>query len=105
MDATTPATMLSSEARVPTAVPRRYMVQLCKHFAHKVPATFDETHGRIEFDAGPCELEADPDTGILVMRVSAAGETDLERLENVVARHLVRFAFREQLEVSWKRSK
>lgn len=105
MDMSTTPAMLSSEARVPTAVPRRYMAQLCKHFAHKVPATFDETHGRIVFDAGPCALEADPDAGILVMRVSAAGEADLERLENVVARHLVRFAFREQLEVSWKRSK
>ena len=83
---------------------QKYLTQLCKHFAHKVPTTFDEKHGRIDFEAGRCELEADPDAGILVMRVSAADEAGLERLENVVAHHLVRFAFREQLEVSWKRA-
>lgn len=97
--------MLESAARVPTAVPRRYMAQLCKHFAHKIPATFDETHGRIQFDVGPCELEANQEAGILLMRVQATDEAGIERLENVVARHLVRFAFREQLDVSWKRSR
>ena len=40
---TTP-TMPSSEARVPTAVPRRYLAQLCKHFQHKLPVVFDEGH-------------------------------------------------------------
>ena len=97
--------MLESAARVPTAAPRRYMAQLCKHFAHKVPATFDDTRGHIQFDVGPCDLEADQDAGILVMRVRAADEAGIERLENVVARHLARFAFREQLDVSWKRSR
>jgi hypothetical protein len=99
----TPA-MLSSEARVPTAVPRRYLAQLCKHFQHKLPVTLDEGHGRIEFPAGSCELDAAADAGILLMRVVASDEAALAKLEDVVARHLERFAFREEPEVRWTRA-
>ena len=100
---TTPA-LLSSEARVPTAVPRRYLAQLCKHFQHKLPVTFDERQGRIEFPAGPCELEAEADAGTLLMRVTAGDKAALAKLEDVVARHLVRFAFREEPQVCWTRA-
>jgi hypothetical protein len=38
---------------------------------------------------------------MLIMRVTAADEAALAALEDVVARHLVRFAFREGPEVRW----
>jgi hypothetical protein len=97
---TSPA-MLSSEARVPTAVPGRYLAQLCKHFRHKLPVAFDERHGRIEFPAGRCELDAGADAETLLLRVVASDEAALAKLEDVVARHLERFAFREKPEVRW----
>ena len=96
--------MLSSEARVPTAVPRRYVGQLCKHFEHKLPVTVAEGHGRIEFPAGVCTLEATADAETLVLRVTASDEAALARLEEVVARHLERFAFRDKPEVHWVRA-
>ena len=96
--------MLSSEARVLTAVPRRYLGQLCKHFEHKLPVTLAEGHGRIEFPAGVCTLEADADAETLVMRVTASDEAALASLEDVVARHLDRFAFRDKPEVRWTRA-
>jgi uncharacterized protein len=96
--------MLSSEARVPTAAPSRYLAQLCKHFGHKLPVEFDERHGRVEFPAGRCELDAPAEAGTLVMRVIADDEAALARLEDVVARHLERFAFREKPEVHWTRT-
>jgi hypothetical protein len=99
----TPA-MPASEARVPTAVPRRYLAQLCKHFQHKLRVTLDEGHGRIAFPAGLCELDAAADAGILILRVTASDEAALARLEDVVARHLERFAFREAPEVRWTRA-
>ncbi len=92
---------LSSEARVPTAVPARYLAQLCKHFEHKLPVTLAEGRGRIEFSGGACALEAGD--GALVMRLTAGEEAALARLEDVVARHLLRFAFREKPEVHWTR--
>lgn len=96
----------SSLSRVSTAKPRRYLGQLCKHFEHKLPATYAEHYesGRIEFSVGVCELEADDAQGVLTMRLHAAHEADLARLEDVVARHLVRFAFRETLDLTWSRT-
>lgn len=91
----------SSEARVPTAIPRRYLAQLCKHFQHRLPVFLDETAGCIAFSGGTCALRADSDS--LVMRIDAADEPALAQLEDVVARHLLRFAFREPPNVRWVR--
>ena len=93
---------LSSEARVATDVPRSYLSQLCKHFQHKLPVTLAEAHGGIEFPSGTCVVEAAPDD--LVLRVTAEDEAWLTRLEDVVARHLLRFAFRENPEIRWARA-
>jgi len=101
----TEALTLSSVSHVSTRVPRRYLGQLCKHFQHKLPVTYAESYetGRIEFSAGVCELQAADAEGILEMRTRAASDADLARLEDVVARHLVRFAFRESLDFNWTR--
>jgi hypothetical protein len=95
--------MLSSEARVSTGMPRRYLGQLCKHFQHKLPVTLEETHGRITFPAGVCELDALTIAGTLTMRIVAGDEAALTTLEDVLGRHLKRFAFRDELEVLWTR--
>jgi len=95
--------MQSAEARVATAAPRRYLGQLCKHFQHKLPVTLEERRGRIEFPSGVCALEAIGEDA-LVMRVTAADEAALARLEDVVARHFVRFAFRDVPEIGWVRA-
>ena len=92
---------MDAEARVSTAVPRRYLSQLCKHFQHRLPVTLEEDRGRIEFEFGACTLRAED--GVLVLRVTAADEAALARLEDVVARHLVRFAFRDNPEIAWTR--
>jgi hypothetical protein len=98
------STRLSSEARVQTAVAARYLGQLCKHFQHKLPVTLEEQHGRIDFSAGTCELDAAVNAGALTMRVTAGDETALATLEDVITRHLKRFAFREEPEVWWIRA-
>lgn len=96
-------TMLLSEARVATTMPRRYLGQLCKHFQHKLPVTLEALQGRIEFPAGVCELDA-ATTFTLILRVSAGDAAGLASLEDVVARHLKRFAVRDELEVQWTRT-
>ena len=99
--ANTNAQPLSSVARVATDKAARYMGQLCKHFAHKIPAAFDAETGRIEFSIGVCELAVAKDA--LAIHVSAADEEALAKMEDVVARHLVRFGFRDELVVTWQR--
>ena len=93
--------MIHSEARVSTTRASRYLGQLCKHFEHRIPATYTGDHGRLEFESGVCLLDAAD--GTLVLRAEAKDEEQLGRLENVVARHLERFAFRDKPEIRWTR--
>lgn len=87
-------------ATVPTEKGSRYLQQLCKHFAHKLPVTFDEHKGSISFSIGECALAADGDA--LTITATSASEAELEQLKDVIVRHLARFAFREELQVEWQ---
>ena len=89
-----------AQARVTTAHASRYLQQLCKHFQHKLPTTFDEMAGAITFALGETKLAADAEA--LTLAVEAKSAADLKQLEDVVARHLERFAFRETLEIDWR---
>ena len=86
-------------ARVPTAHAQRYLGQLCKHFAHKIPVEQSEREGRIVFGAGVCR--ATSDEAALTLEIEGTPETMAE-LRDVVARHLARFAFREDLAIDWR---
>jgi uncharacterized protein len=100
-----PTTGHAATATVPTETPGRYIAQLCKHFAHRVPTeydppTFEATRGRIEFpESGVCTLRAAP--GVLELALTARDEASLHRLQDVVATHLARFAWREPPTVTW----
>ena len=89
-----------AEAHVATEHASKYLQQLCKHFQHRTPAHFDAHVGAITFPFGEAKLAADARTLSLVAEAGSA--EDLERLEDVVARHLVRFAFREALAIEWR---
>lgn len=77
----------------------KYLQQLCKHFAHRRPVTFDPQSGEIDFSTGQCRLRAEE--GVLHLALTAPDAAHMEQLQDVVVRHLVRFAFRETLEVRW----
>src|SRR5262245_32792792 len=94
-------TTVRSEARVATPRSARYLGQLCKHFAHRVPASLSGAQGRVEFPTGICEMEAAGD--LLILRAAAADEPSLSQVAEVVARHLERFAFRDRPEITWNR--
>lgn len=94
------AAQLRSVAEIETVHASRYLQQLCKHFAHKTEVSYDAQQGRIALQAGDCSLAAAD--GRLVLTVSGADLAALDRLEDVVARHLVRFAFREEMRIDWR---
>jgi hypothetical protein len=93
-------TEIKSRADVPTDKPVAYMRQLCKHFGHKLDASFGDDSGYIQFDFGRCELHANDRT--LVLNVSAADAESHERMERVIGSHLERFGRRDELTVSWQ---
>ena len=92
--------MTKSETAIGTEHASRYLQQLCKHFAHKIPATFDEQTGHVSFAIGECRLKAEGAT--LRILLEAPDAKDMEQLKDVVIRHLMRFAFREELAAIWQ---
>jgi hypothetical protein len=96
--------MPASQTIIPTASASRYLQQLCKHWSHKFAVEFTPGHGTISFDeTRRCTFDASPER--LVLRIDAADDATLERMQGVVIEHLMRFAFREELgEMKWERA-
>jgi hypothetical protein len=90
---------LTATTHVPTATPGRYIGRLCKHFAHKIPVSFDDQQGRIEFDFGLTLLQAESHG--LRLTVQSPDQEQLDTLKQVVASHFERFAWREALSLDW----
>lgn len=93
-------TEITSHAEVATDKPVAYMRQLCKHFGHKVDASFGDDSGYIQFEFGRCELRTASQT--LTLDVSAADAEGHERMERVIGSHLERFGRRDNLGVAWR---
>ena len=90
-----------STGRLATPKASQYLQQLCKHFGHKVEASWDETTGTIAFPMAQVRLDASPSE--LVVTVEAEGEEGLARGREVIDSHLKRFAFREGVEgMGWE---
>jgi hypothetical protein len=80
---------------------RRYLGQFVSHFSHKLPFVRHENNerGEVEFPIGLCTLDADATR--LSIIINAGNAEDLEKLKGAVERHLLRFAFREELAIAW----
>ncbi|MDT0684323.1 DUF2218 domain-containing protein [Roseicyclus sp. F158] len=95
--------MTRSTANVATEHASRYLQQLAKHWSHRFEVAFDPTEARIDFGEGAnVHLAAAAD--VLTVSIEKDGTRDIETLETVVADHLKRFAFREELQFDWTRS-
>jgi hypothetical protein len=111
--------MLTAETIIQTTNASRYLVQLCEHATkighrlrhlhsgttHARPEVLDvewsETHGILTLSWGRCVLDAGPTT--LTVRVEAASEENLRRVQDLVAADLERFGQRDHLTVVWQR--
>lgn len=95
--------MLVSTAVVLTQAPGRYAKQLLSHLSHKVTVAAlpgePEPAGQLLFSYGVGTVL--PRDGELVLRASAATPEDLAHVQDVVARHLIKFGARAELSVSW----
>jgi len=88
--------MIETTATLHTEHAAKYIAQLCKHFAHKVDIVHSDGHGECRFVCGTAIMDADAAT--LLIRVSAPDEDQSRETQDVIERHLVRFAFREELQ-------
>ncbi len=99
--------MLSSEAVVDTDDARRYLAQLCGHFAHKAErrpslarVEYDgDEHGCADFGWGTCDMRAEPQ--YLLLRAEAPDAEGLGRVQQLVGSHLERFGGDDGLVARW----
>lgn len=91
--------MFQSHTHIRSAKAGRYLAQLCRHFAHKRPVDWTESEGHADLGAGICRMRAAADELLLVC--SAETPEGLERVKAIVANHVTRFAWRENLAVTW----
>jgi hypothetical protein len=90
----------TASATATTENASRYLQQLCKHWSHKATVEFTPEAGDIRFESGNVlTLQAKPDQ--LEMQVSVPDDGDLAHFKDVVDRHILRFAFREDLQIVW----
>ena len=93
--------MALSHGRAETTSASRYLTQLCKHWSHRFEVRFDDKSGEVPMPSGPCRLRAEPDR----LEIELEADADqLDRMEQVVQEHLLRFAHREPFEVVWTRA-
>lgn len=85
---------------VVTATPAGYISSLCAQFAHKLPVSFDEQQGRIEFTFGLSHLHADS-TGLHIT-VLSHNPQDLDKLKQLIAALFERFAWQAELSLDWQ---
>ena len=79
--------------RAKTASGSKYLQQLCKHWGHKFEVEFSETRGQVRFPSALETMEASEDA--LLVSIETDDTESVERLKEIVANHLDRFAFRE----------
>ena len=92
-----------SVADVPTGAAARYAKQLLSHLGSSVAVQAIEGEpqaGRLVFDYGTAT--AVPGSGRLTLRAAAADTESLARVQDVISRHLVRFAAHRAVVVDWR---
>ena len=89
------------EARVPTNSGGKYVQQLCKHWSHKLPVELEGETGVVTFVGSVVTMTGGPDA--IDVTVRGEDREQVDRLKDVVAQHIDRFAFREApLTYDWK---
>lgn len=95
--------MSESRADVSTDRPARYGKQLVNHLGRKQGGEWVDAASTGWVALADGRLEASVSEGVLHLDL-AAPAPDLERLEDVVGRHLVRFGARDGLVCAWTRA-
>lgn len=94
--------MYKSSTTIESSHAAKYLTTLCRHFARKVEAKWDEEMGHVKFPIGDCEMFVNAEQDQLLINCSAESLEKLNGVKGVVEGHLQMFSRRETLEVNWK---
>ncbi|EAU41972.1 hypothetical protein FP2506_16104 [Fulvimarina pelagi HTCC2506] len=95
--------MPASSTTFQTENATRYKQAMAKHFGHKIPVEETESAAVLGFEIGSGTIAITGDG--LALTASSASADDLATIEDVLERHLERFAFREEFpKLHWQRA-
>ncbi len=94
----------ATTARVATERPGRYGKQLVSHLSRRSVGEWDDEAGTGWIDLGGNRVSLHALEGSLDLAIETGDAAHLDRLEDVVGRHLVRFGARDELLVRWTRA-
>lgn len=89
-----------TEATVGLDQPGKMLLRLCRHFEHKLNVTYSDTEAHMEFIIGSCDARVNDGALHFICRSKEKNEN--EELQNVIERHLVRFARKEDVNFNWR---
>jgi hypothetical protein len=89
----------TARADVPTDAPERYAKQLVSHLGRKVEFTTEGASSTAPIAGGTGVIEVGD--GVLTLRAEALDAETLDRVQDVLGRHLERFGQRNELTVVW----
>jgi len=90
---------LTARADVPTESPERYAKQLVSHLGRRVEFTTDGPTSTASIAGGTGVIQVGE--GVLTLRAEAPDAETLDRVQDVLGRHLERFGQRNELAVVW----
>lgn len=90
---------METTAIVQTEKASRYMKAMINHFGSKVNAAYEGNNGHVDFGFGRCEMQADETA--LTLRAMGKNAGEISGVERIIGSHLVRFAQKEELSISW----
>ena len=92
---------ITSTADVLTDRSERFAKQLVTHLGRMVEWVTDD--GVWTASIGTASASVAPTDGVLVLTASGATVEEVAQIEDAIARHLHKFAFRHPVEISWTR--
>lgn len=90
-----------STATAQTENASRHLQQLCKHWSHKCETDFTPEAGTVAFPENRGTLILQASDTALTMQLTVPDPVHLAKMQDVVDKHLLRFAFREDLTINW----
>ena len=90
---------LTARADVPTDTPERYAKQLVSHLGHRTEFTTEGARSTATIAGGTGVIVVGD--GVLTLLAEAPDAETLDRVQDVLGRHLERFGQRNELVVVW----
>lgn len=91
-----------SKAEVKSPNAAKYLTVMCRHFARKVPAKWDDNEGRVDFSVGTSRFILSSEKQVLTITCEAEGNKNLEVQKSIIESHVALFSRKEAIQLKWR---